>query len=169
MRQENRAVTDLGPDEVFVFGSNEGGFHGAGAAGLACRGTATNNWRQDDWFLAAMKAPPGDERRVGRWATFGVARGYQVGTGGRSYAIATVTRPGARRSITRRDIYYQLVELWAFAEAHPELTFLVTPLGEGYAGYTRAEMEEVWDFLLAKHGSPPNVVFVRPTGTRDDT
>ena len=87
-------TTTLAPNEIFVFGSNRDGFHGAGGAGLACRGDAANTWRRDDWFKRAMVAPPGDPARVGRWAVFGVARGFQVGRSGRSYAVQTIERPG---------------------------------------------------------------------------
>ncbi len=150
-------TTELADDEVFVFGSNEQGFHGAGAAGLACRGDARNNWRQDEWFIAALDNPTEIERRVGKWAVLGVGRGFQKGREGMSYAIATVTKPGAKRSITRRDIYHQLVDLWAFAKEHPERRFLIAPIGTGYAGWTHEEMQEVWDFLIKKHGRPDNV------------
>jgi hypothetical protein len=37
--------TSLKPNEVFVFGSNSTGFHGA--AGLACWGDSRNTWRND--------------------------------------------------------------------------------------------------------------------------
>jgi len=35
MRYTPDRITDLGPNEIFVFGSNEAGIHGAGAAKLA--------------------------------------------------------------------------------------------------------------------------------------
>lgn len=162
-------ITELQPNEVFVFGSNEQGFHGAGTAGLACRGDARNTWRSDAWFQAAMKAPVGSPARIGKWAIFGVARGFQVGTEGRSYAIATVTKPGARRSVSRRDVYYQLDELWAFAKAHPELTFWLTRLGQGYAGWTNEEMQVVWNFLELKLGWPSNVKWADQTGAKEHT
>ena len=88
-------VTTLQTNEVFVFGSNGQGFHGAGTAGLALRGDARNNWRQDAWFLAASR---GENDGVGRWAVFGVARGFQQGRQGKSYAIQTVTRPARVRA-----------------------------------------------------------------------
>lgn len=154
-------VTDLRPDEVFVFGSNEQGFHGAGAAGLAMRGDARNTWRDDARFRAVVAGRNPDPR--GRWAVFGQGRGFQQGTDGKSYAIATVTRPGARRSVSRRDIYHQLVALWTFVLARPEWTFLIPPLGEGYAGWSRGEMNAVWEFLVARHGLPTNVRFVGRT------
>lgn len=153
-------VSSLAPGEVFVFGSNEGGFHGAGTAGVAFRGDPRNTWRTDPAFLAATRAPVGHPDRVGRWAVYGVGRGFQRGRLGASYAIATVTKPGAARSVSRRDIYHQLVDLWVEVEANPDLTYLVTPLGEGYAGWSESEMGEVWSYLIATHGLPANVRFV---------
>jgi len=154
---ENILVTELGPNDCFVFGSNEQGFHGAGAAGLACRGDARNNWREDKQFLEWVNSK---QLCIGKWAVFGRARGYQQGSCGRSYAIVTVTKPGAKRSITRRQIYAQLVELWGFVKKHFDMTFLIAPLGEGYAGWTREEMDEVWNYLIGKHGLPANVRFI---------
>jgi hypothetical protein len=152
-------TTTLAPNEIFVFGSNRDGFHGAGGAGLACRGDAANTW-----FKRAMAARPGDDARIGRWAVFGVARGFQVGRCGRSYAVQTIERPGAHRSTSRREIYRQLVELVAFARTRPGDSFVVTPLGERYSGYSREEMGIVWRELHRRHGLPPNLRFVRLRG-----
>jgi hypothetical protein len=155
------AIDLLLPHEVFVFGSNGDGFHGAGAAGLACRGDAANTWRQDEWFNKAMEAPMGDPARVGRWAVFGVARGFQMGRSGCSYAVQTIDRPRRRRSTSRREIYHQLVELVSFARSRPDLSFVVTPLGEGYSGYSREEMAVVWRELHARVGIPDTFRFIR--------
>jgi hypothetical protein len=156
--------TELGPSEVFVFGSNGDGFHGAGSAGLACRGTAENTWRRDEWFTLARESPEGSPERIGTWAVFGCARGYQEGRCGRSYAVQTISFPGARRSTTRREIYAQLRQLVAFARTRPELRFVVTPLGEGYSGYTTGEMAEVWRELHRRVGIPENLRFIRLAG-----
>lgn len=150
-------INKLREEEVFVFGSNAQGFHGAGAAGLAFRGDALNTWREDEHFCKALRAPAGSVARVGKWAVLGVARGFQVGTEGKSYGIVTVTRPGARRSISRREICLQLIELWQFATANPHLVFLMTPVGCGYAGYSPAEMQEVLDYVINKYGAPENI------------
>lgn len=152
---------------VFVFGSNSQGFHGEGAAGLAMRGNKANRkspsyipWRHDKTFRAAMNAPIGSIERVGPKAIFGQARGLQQGTEGYGYAIVTVTRPGHKRSISRREIYAQLVQLWDFAKQHPELNFAMSNIGTGYAGWTHEEMQEVYDFLIKKHGRPANVNWI---------
>lgn len=154
-------VTELKPHEVFVFGSNASGFHGAGAAGLACRGERKNSWRHDEWFLQAMRAEPGSPDRVGKWAIYGQAKGFMQGREGKSYAIVTIKKPGEKRSVSRREIYSQLIELWDFIKSHPEYNFLITPLGEGLAGYTSEEMKVVWDYLFQNYGFPFNVCLLK--------
>lgn len=133
---------------IIVFGSNEQGFHGAGAAGFVMRNDFANTWRSDPTFLAAMRAPPGSPLRIGHRAIFGIGRGFQTGHSGSSYAICTVTRPGARRSISLTEIERQLIELMRFAASRPLDTFTILNIGTGYAGYTPAEMEQVWSRLL---------------------
>lgn len=140
-------ITTLKPFEVFVFGSNGTGFHGAGAAGLAMRGDSRNTWREDQEFLMAMNSPPGSMERQGKWAVLGVAQGFQEGREGKSYAIQTVTRPGARRSINLSVILHQLKGLKTFSLQHSGWIFLITRLGEGYAGYSHQEMSNLWNQL----------------------
>jgi hypothetical protein len=112
---------------------------------------------------------PGDPRRVGRWAIYGVARGHQVGREGQSYAIQTIERPGQRCSTPRRVIYHQLAQLVAFAGERPDLRFIVTNLGEGYSGYQWAEMSVVWRELDARCGGiPESFRFVRLPGRSRD-
>jgi len=130
----------LADDEVFVFGSNLNGFHGAGTAGLAMRGDSRNNWRQDSAFREMLRQGHG----VGKWARLNTAHGYQRGTVGCSYAIPTVTKPGARRSIELDVIRLYIDKLHKFALFNSHLKFLITPLGEGYAGYSTEEMDTVW-------------------------
>lgn len=144
-------------NDVFVFGSNASGFHGAGSAGEAFRGDSRNNWRQDANFLTAIGAPAGSEEKVGLRAIFGQSRGLMQGSEGYGYGICTVTKPGRRRSITRKEIACQLRELFRFAKEHPELTFNLTPVGCGYAGYSRLEMQEIIDWLLTTEGQPANL------------
>lgn len=161
MKSDPRMIDELKPNQVFVFGSNESGFHGAGAAGTAFYDSHRNNgWRNDDFFQRAMKAPVGSQDRIGRWSVFGVGRGLQRGREGQSWGIVTIKRPGQMRSTSRREIYDQLVELVEYANLHPELEFLITPLAEGYAGYDREEMKAVWLLLELETGIPHNFTFV---------
>lgn len=152
------SVDKLKPSDIFVFGSNEGGFHGAGAAGYAMRGTSANTWRDDPAFLAAMKAPIGSQTRRGKWAVFGIGRGFQQGTEGCSYAIATVTKPGAKRSIPLKEIAAQMKELGQFASEHPEMEFFCAIVGGGYNGYSKEEINKLYTLWQS---APSNIIFPR--------
>lgn len=153
--------TEVKRESVYVFGSNLGGFHGAGSAGMAMRGTAAHlgkdGWRSDAHFLRAMKAPYGHADRMGLRAVYGVAEGLQQGTQGLGWAIPTVTRPGARRSIALTTIQVSLKTLWLYATLHPEYDFIYAPLGCGYAGYTPAEMLEVVRAVAKEVPTPANL------------
>lgn len=137
-------ITSLTENECFVFGSNLDGFHGAGAAGYAFRGDASNTWRQDSFFIKAMSAPPLSEVRIGKWAIYGVARGYQRGREGASYAIPTVTKPGRKRSIPLADIQRDVDDFIKYAIDHPDVRFYVTELGCNLAGWTPSEIASLF-------------------------
>ncbi len=95
-------ISELKPNEIFVFGSNLAGAHAGGAARLA------------------------HER-------FGAIWGQGVGLQGRSYAIPTMQ--GGVETIK------PYVEQFAdFASRHPDLTFLVTRIGCGIAGFSAHEI-----------------------------
>ena len=91
-------ISELNENEIFVFGSNLGGFHGGGAARAAL-----------NRFCAV-------------W-------GQGVGLQGHSYAIPTMH--GGPDAI--KPYVDEFIE---FARQHPELKFLVTPIGCGIAGFT---------------------------------
>ncbi len=159
-------IETLKSNQVFVFGSNSTGFHGEGAAGFAMRGKKAIrntpdyvNWRDDGAFLAAKAAPIGSSLKKGMWAIYGVPRAFQKGNEGMSYAIETILHPGKKwyKSVSRREIYYQLVSLWEFAETHQEFEFLMTPVGAGYSGWSRKEMNEVLWELISRKGLPENI------------
>lgn len=156
-------ITSLGPNEVFIFGSNRDGFHGAGAAGYAMRGTAANTWRTDEAFLRAMRAPVGHPDRIGRWAVYGIGRGWQQGREGMSYAIQTIERPGMKRSTPLADIEDQIVDLFRFAVEHWRWRFLMTPIGAGLSGWSAAEMNDTLARAAARwETSPPANVIIPP-------
>lgn len=147
-------------ESILVFGSNLQGFHGAGSAGLAMRGSADNTWRTDANFLRAMKAPVGHADRIGLRAVYGVVEGLQQGTQGKSWAIPTVTRPGARRSVPLGDIQKSLHKLWQFAIQHPEYDFEFSKLGCHYAGYTSDEMLKVIQNVASELATPRSLLHV---------
>lgn len=77
---------------------------------------------------------------------FGAVMGEGIGLHGQSYAIPTTMRRGLIENYAKDFV--------CFAKDHPELRFLLTPVGCGIAGYTPEqvapmfaeclEMENVW-------------------------
>ncbi len=100
-------ITELQPNEIFVFGSNLSGMHGGGAALIAYR-------------------------------KFGAIWGQGVGLQGQSYGIPTMQ--GGVESIKP-----YVDEFIDFAKAHSELTFLVTRIGCGIAGFTDSEIAPLFE------------------------
>lgn len=154
-------VTRLKDYQVFVFGSNSTGFHGAGSAGLACRGDSRNTWRNDKWFLKAKESPTGSVARIGKWAIYGVARGFQQGSEGMSYAIQTIEYPGKKKSTSRREIYYQLIELSNFAKKHLDYEFLCCITGGGYNGWSIEEMKVVYAYWISNDKPSENILILQ--------
>lgn len=95
-------ITTLGPDDIFVFGSNLAGHHGGGAARTA-------------------------------YNRFGAIWGQGDGLQGNSYAIPTM-QGGVETVKPYVDRFI------AFAVSHPQLTFYVTQIGCGIAGFRDAEI-----------------------------
>ncbi len=106
--------------EVFVFGSNEAGRHGKGAALYA---------RQNH----------------------GAIYGQGVGLQGRSYGIPTKDRNIRTLPLDKIELYVD--EFLEFAACNPQMTFNVTRVGCGLAGYTDAQIAPL--FRAAKN--LPNV------------
>ena len=100
-------ITELQPNEIFVFGSNLKGMHGGGAAYIAYR-------------------------------KFGAIMGQGVGLQGQSYAIPTMQ--GGVETI--RPYVDEFIE---FAKEHQNLTFLVTRIGCGIAGFTDDEISPLFE------------------------
>jgi len=137
-------IVSLKSNQVFVFGSNLPGFHGAGAAGYAMLNVHGNQWRTvcvPGTGLTLDRVPNGTR---GCWAVKGVGKGFQQGLHGCSYAIPTVTHPGARKSIPLEAICKSLVELYRFAAKHSDLEFIVAQIGTHLAGYTPAEIGDAF-------------------------
>jgi hypothetical protein len=112
-------ITSLKPNEIFVFGSNLAGRHGAGAALLAAR-------------------------------QFGAERGVGEGITGHCYALPT--KDENIRTLPLREINCYVIEFLNYAASHPDLTFLVTKIGCGLAGYKVSEIAPMF------HSVPSNVV-----------
>ena len=118
MRTTPDKITSLGPNEVFVFGSNLAGRHGKGAAWDAVK--------------------------------FGAIYGQGDGLMGRTYGISTKDRNLRVESL--HAIGIRVDKFRRFALANPELTFLVTPIGCGLAGYKPSQIAPMFK------NSPSNVI-----------
>ena len=140
--------TTLSEDEVFTYGSNADGFHGFGAAGFATFGQFGNVWREYGY----QGWPKGSK---GKWNVKGVSEGPMLGTEGKSYAIPTVTRAGAKRSIPLSEIKKSIDKFYAFAKSRPHLKFFVAQGVEGNLnGYGAQEMASIYSGEI-----PENVYF----------
>lgn len=102
MRITPNNITELKENEIFVFGSNESGRHGKGAAKTA----------------------------LGWGAKYGQARGIQ----GKTYGIPTKDH-SVRITLPISKIQVYVDEFIEFAKERQDLTFLVTLVGCGLAGY----------------------------------
>ncbi len=131
-------------------------------AGQAVRGTSANTWRTDEWFLKAKAAPEGSLDRIGKWAVFGVARGWSQGREGMGYAIETIRHPGRQwhRSVPLSEIADQLGNLFWFAKQHPEWQFLMTPIGAGLSGWPAEEMARTLRQTVFDWGVMPDGVVI---------
>lgn len=78
---------------------------------------------------------------------FGAVWGEGIGRTGQCYAIPTMDG-----SVEKIRPYVE--EFIAYAEAHPELTFLVTEIGCGIAGYTVTQIAPLFSAAL----DMPNVL-----------
>jgi hypothetical protein len=99
-------------DEIFVFGSNEAGRHGAGAA---------------------------------RYAALNHGAQYGVGFGptGRSFAIPT--KDFAINTLSLESVKFYVDIFLLYAKENPHLTFRLTPIGCGLAGFEVDEIVPLFD------------------------
>lgn len=141
-------VTNITSNQVFVFGANQSGFHGAGSAGYASFGVFGNHWRKFDYG----KTPWGTK---GKWNVKGKTQ-YQEGNEGSSYGLVTVTKAGAKRSITPSQLKLNIQNLYLFALKNTNKEFLVAQSTKtGLNGYTGLEMAT----FFGSHPIPENVKF----------
>ncbi len=113
MRTTPDNIQQLQPNEVFVFGSNIQGEHVGGAARLA-------------------------HQKFG--ATYGLGAGFS----GQTYAIPTLnysqTNSGQTSRLPIAELKKHVDNFIAYAVENKALTFLVTEIGCGIAGFTYQEI-----------------------------
>ncbi len=119
-------IETLAVGEIFVFGSNRAGRHGAGAAKTAV-----------DKF----------------GARYGIGEGMQ----GRSYAIPT--KDSHLATLPVAAIGRHVARFLAHARKSPQLTFLVTKIGCGLAGYNARHVAPLFQNV------PPNVILPKEFDT----
>tara|TARA_R100000231_G_scaffold17882_1_gene18398 strand:+ start:2757 stop:14507 length:11751 start_codon:yes stop_codon:yes gene_type:complete len=149
-------ITSLDENQVFVFGSNLQGFHGAGAAGFATfgKGKSVDEFRK---LRSDSNYNKQEDGTKGKWNVKGQAEGLQEGTEGTSYALPTKKTPTAKRSLSETQITENISKLYETARANPDKEFLVAQRTEGgLSGWTGEQMAEM--FLDAGY-IPPNMVF----------
>jgi hypothetical protein len=148
MKTYRGTIFHLDKDDVFVFGSNLDGFHGAGAAGYASFLESGNVWRKYNYH----NKPYGWK---GAWNIKGVAEGYQVGTCGASYALPTISKCGKKCSLSLDEIKINIEVFYDFARDNPEKTFYVAQTGKpGLNGHNPKDLA-----VLFSNDIPENVVF----------
>ncbi len=138
MKTYSGLITHLKENEVFIYTSNLQGFNGAGSAGYASFNEAGNVWRKygyDKW-------PNGTK---GKWNVKGIAEGFMEGTDGKSYAIPTVTKCGAKRSIPLNKIVGAISCFYEFVVENPQYTFYIAQAATpGLNGYSPQEMADCY-------------------------
>ena len=135
------------PNVVFVFGSNPVGVNGrlgktqsedvGGAAAFAQRYFGVEAHERMDNTLSKN---------------------------GRAYGLTTVTKPGAKKSLTKEQITENIVKLYETARQHPEKTFKVAYNNDDNQttlnGYTGAQMKKMfWDAAIKFGSIPKNIQF----------
>lgn len=73
---------------------------------------------------------------------YGAVYGVGKGPTGKAYALPTKDRD--LKSLSLELIQEHVNEFITYAGAHPELTFYVTPVGCGLAGYTHEEISPMF-------------------------
>lgn len=143
-------ITALNKKDIFVFGSNMQGFHGAGAAGYASFGVSGNQWKKFDYG----NKPFGWK---GKWNQKGLAEGLQTGIEGYSYAIPTVAKIGQKRSRTANQIISSIKLMYKVARYNPSWKFIVAQNTKG--GLNGYSAEEMAYMFLQAGPIPENVWF----------
>jgi hypothetical protein len=106
--------------DIFVFGSNLAGIHGAGAA---------------------------------RFAVLHCGAIYGQGIGLQGYSYGIPTKDERIKTLPLAVIARHVETFLNFARSRPDLTFYITPIGCGLAGYKRPQIRPMFD------GIPSNCRF----------
>jgi hypothetical protein len=146
-------ITQLAENQVFVFGANDQGRHGAGAAGVAMGQNRT---------LKELKQLTAGTK--GKWAVIGEHSRISTGTEGKSYGLVTVKGEIGGKDVNNRiseaELLGEIERFYNTAVQHPELEFLVAYSGKDsnkklLSGYTSKELANLFGSIPI----PENVKF----------
>lgn len=128
MKTYKGLVKNLEPHQIFVFGSNPEGIHGAGAAKVA-----------KDYYGAILGKGRGLMGRSYGLVTKNLSKGFFEKETGITYDLA------GERSVSKTQILLNIIELYLYASANTQLEFMVayTP-APNLNGYTPIEMAELF-------------------------
>lgn len=161
-----KKITELTENQVFTFGSNASGFHGAGSAGFAFHGDSGNSWRTNPLFQKAKQAL--DAKRwgkafnphdlIGNWAVLG-ENGLMQGNKGKSYGIITTEKPGEQGCVNDAFLQNEMEKLILCAERNPNLQFLCVNFGVsrahgGFSWWSPKELKAIWEKALWEKATP---------------
>ena len=128
-------ITELQPNEVFVFGSNPLGING-------------NPEKYPN--MSASRAT------ANGWVQQGEKMDNRLSDSGKAWGITTVTGPGKKKSKTPEQIGKGIQDMLLYAKAHPELKFLVTKFGTENAGWDVPTIKSLFEKL--RNFIPNNVI-----------
>lgn len=139
MKTYTGLVKNMEPNQIFVFGSNPEGIHGAGAAKVAA-----------DHYGAIYGKGRGLMGRTYGLVTKNLSQGFFEKETGITYNSAGM------RSVSKVQILLNIIELYLFARANPDKEFMIayTP-APNLNGYEPLEMAE----LFLSVPVPNNIVF----------
>ncbi len=151
MRTYKFPVTNLADNQVFVFGSNYSGFHGAGSAAWASFGQVAS-WK-------SMKYDQYPDGTKFHWNIKGIGEGFQIGLNGKSYALPTVYFVrGKNHPIGDLGVMESIRRFYKFANENPQFEYLV-----GYknqkARYLNGRYPDDMAYLFAMGTIPTTVIF----------
>lgn len=80
---------------------------------------------------------------------------YGVGRGRTGNAYAIPTKDGKIKTLSLESIRHSVAEFLGYARQHPELSFLVTAIGTGLAGYSHEQIAPMFDGAPSNCTLPP--------------
>lgn len=139
MKTYTGLITSLLENEVFVFGSNPEGIHGAGAAKVATTK-----------YYATMGKGRGHMGNSYGLVTKNLTPNYHEDESGITYKIA------GERSVSKMQIILNIIELYLYALEHKRVNFLIAyTLAPNLNGYSSKEMADMFNFVPI----PDNIIF----------